>query len=67
MTTRTKTGKNLSALSTAQYKDSESTDNNICDTLAELCFPQKYDPTFLGLKKKEQQKIIHVNRTNENL
>ena len=32
--------------------------------LAELSFPQNYVPTFLELKQKEEQKIIHLNDTD---
>ena len=49
----------------AQYNDSKSIANKKVNTLAELSFPQNYDPTFVDLKQKEEKKTIHVNHTNK--
>ena len=49
-----KDSKKLKSVNGAQYKYSKSKPNKIGDTLAELPFPQNYDPTFLELKQKEE-------------
>ena len=46
--------KNIFEVNAGQYKESKSMGSKIGSTLAELSFPQKYDPTFLELKKKEE-------------
>ena len=56
---------NILEVNGAQLKDSKCLANKIGDTLAELSSPQNYDPTFLELKQKEEQKTLHVIHTNE--
>ena len=56
---------NIFEVNKAQNKDSKSIAYKIGDTLAELYFPQNYDPTFLDVKQKEEQKTIHVNQNNK--
>ena len=37
----------------------------IGDTLTDLSQPRNYDPTFLKLERREEQKIIQINKRNK--
>ena len=50
-----------------QYKDTKILANKIGESLIKLLFPHNYDPNFLELEQKEEQKTIKVNHTNKEI